>query len=208
MSHWKTSSFHPPDLRSHHLSSRKAHTPKVPQRKSPAKDNNKITQIQKSEWGKKNTIMFKRSGGNQEKWTQIFGWNSILDLTPRGPSSKLAFIVCGQAPFLTSVGWTSTSQSESVLSAGGANIGSMLVESPPHPFKCPSFSSVRLHNLDLKSLYCFSEFATKLNKCYVCYWLLPLFLPSASNCTTSERYSACFGFGTGSITAFNHLLFY
>lgn len=36
---------------------------------------------------------------------KIFCWNSELDLTPRGPSSKLAFIVCGQAPFLTSAGW-------------------------------------------------------------------------------------------------------
>lgn len=96
----------------HHLSSRKACTLKVPQRKSHANDNNnKITQIHLLQYrnlsGKKHNNLLTLPRQSGEMSTEIWCCNSELCLTPCGLSWKLAFIlpVCGRASFLTAGVW-------------------------------------------------------------------------------------------------------
>lgn len=70
------------------------YTLKVPQRKSSANDNNKITQITYSNpeiWVEKKR--FKCSHGNQEKWTEKYFGVTASCVTPCGLSFKLAFCV-------------------------------------------------------------------------------------------------------------------
>lgn len=145
---------HKPDLHSHNLSSRKARTPEAPQRKSPANNNNKISQIQKSEWGEKkhNPTAIRR---NEHHGCE-------LDLTPCGPSSKPAIspLVCEE---LLNFGCLAEQAlpNQSLFSLTEVQTG-LLCEASESSFQ----------NLVLRP-------SSPQYQYYICYWLLPLFLPSA-----------------------------
>lgn len=149
--------------------------------------------------------------------TEIFCCNSKLYLTPCGPSWKLVFIllVCGRAPFLPPGVWLDMHLPIKVCSHCFQPQEGRWCKHWQHDCgiyhpTCQIISNVL--GIPLRNFWtlifkaCFLLFATKIKNAAFGTSCLHFLCPQSQS-PQPLSYSACFGFGTGTITAFNHLLF-